>query len=319
MSFDDPESSHDNEEAIEPAPQLRPVVEDSERAPMEFEEAVDGEDTLAELPVPDTEAGDPEPLELTEPTDPQVPEVMAAVDSDDDDASDAETEKELPRAVPTPTAEEISAPTDELPVEMSGKLEEDDSPVEVEIEFPDGFLFADKGLALDEKLTVDTSPSGSAGSESTSDQTASFITNETPVADLSDDPSVASEDVSPVELSTPSDEPWLSFFAEHDAPLSRSTDFDPQSAADQPIESRSTESVGEQPIATSQSQGDVESFQMPPLLLEVSRTDWEQRMEQLVDRFATQLEKLVEERIEDKFAYRDHVHAAEMRAVYWLG
>lgn len=181
MSFDDPESSHDNEEAIEPAPQLPPVVEGSELAPMEFEEAVDDEDTLADLPGPDTEAGDSEALELTEPTDPPLPEVMAELESDDDDASDAETDQELSKASPTSTAEETSAPADELTVEMSGKFEEDDSPVDVEIEFPDGFSFAENGSVMEETLTVGASTSESAGSESTSDQTTLFIADATPV------------------------------------------------------------------------------------------------------------------------------------------
>jgi len=65
-----------------------------------------------------------------------------------------------------------------------------------------------------------------------------------------------------------------------------------------------------------QSPDESAGFRMPPLLLEVSRTDYQSRIEKIEAAAAAQLNKIIDERIEDALNERDFMRAAEMRALF---
>ena len=54
---------------------------------------------------------------------------------------------------------------------------------------------------------------------------------------------------------------------------------------------------------------------MPPLLLEVSRTDYQSRIEKIEEAAAAHLNRIINERIEIAMDDRDFMRAAEIRAL----
>ena len=316
MNCEEPTNRSDDEEAIGPVPP--PVADASEISPMESQ-ASGEEDSLIDLPTPESEAAKGEPFEPSKATDPPLPEVVADAAPDGDIVSAAaETNPELTESAPASTREEGSMPDADEESDLAGGPEEGDGPLDVEIELPSDAPLAGSGLTIAGTPIVDAASSPPAEFEPTSDRPSSFIADATPVVESPADPSLASDDFATATLPSSGEQLSPRVFVWHDPPQSHLASFDSQSTGDWPVAS-SVDSGAVQAMAPGESHIDVESFRMPPLVLEVSRSDWEQRMEQLIERFAMRVDKLVEERIEDKLSYRDHVQAAQMGALYGRG
>jgi hypothetical protein len=70
------------------------------------------------------------------------------------------------------------------------------------------------------------------------------------------------------------------------------------------------------PLPEDQSPDPATSFRMPPLLLEVSRTDYQSRIEKIEEAAAARLNRIIDERIEDAISEREFMRAAEIRALF---
>jgi hypothetical protein len=51
-------------------------------------------------------------------------------------------------------------------------------------------------------------------------------------------------------------------------------------------------------------------------LLKVQRADWELRIEKIIDEAAKRMDQIAKDRIDAELSYRDHVDAAQKRALY---
>lgn len=316
MNSEDPKSSSDDEEAIGPMPQPLPVADGSETAPIK-NEVSEVEDSLVDLPAAQSKATNGEPLELSEPTDPPLPEIVADAPSVRDIASDAAgRDSELPQDSPSPMAEESSVPATDLVSDLERAPEEDDRPLDVEIELPSAVPFARSGSTTAEMSTVDASPSQPADSAPPSEQSPIFTADAPPAAEIPAARDFPSEDFATPTLPLSGDEPSPPVFAERDSPQSQFANFDSQSAAEQPDEPSRFEPGVVQPMAPSESQADTESFRMPPLVLEVSHAEAEHFRQDFLDFFVPSLSTLMRDCIESAFNKRDFEQAARMRAVY---
>ncbi len=70
------------------------------------------------------------------------------------------------------------------------------------------------------------------------------------------------------------------------------------------------------PTMPGESAGESQVFRMPPLLLKVQRADWELRIEKIIDEAAKRMDQIAKDRIDAELSYRDHVDAAQKRALY---
>jgi hypothetical protein len=277
---------------------------------------------LASLPKEDSETASPEPFKQSEPTDPPLPEVLGDVGSVGDAISDslgvaAETDQEPPDDSSSSLRLDEAAGEVDLSSDFLSELEDSDEPVDVEIELPGGVSPANDNSAMGSATALGASSSRSVSVDTPASPAPAFTAETTAEVEVIADPSFATEGFASAEFSSSEEALSPPTFVGYEAPSNQLARADLQPTGDRPIEASSFERGSVRPMAPSASQDDSESFRMPPLLLEVTRADWELRMQQLVERFAARLEKLVEERIEDKFAYRDHVQAAQMRALYW--